>query len=86
MDYDPNEPQRKMLPTTALIGPFRFDGFLRMSTHTNLERFLDVSKEAFTSMYDLVITQPTIPSMGAIKVPIALIRNETVLFSPREET
>ena len=84
IDYDPNEPMRIMLPTTALIGPFRFDGLLRMSSHSNLERFLDVLKETFTSIYDVEITQPSTPRMGAIKVPFALIRNETVLFSPRE--
>ena len=82
VDYDPDEPMRKMLPTTALIGPFRFDGYLRMSTQTNLERFLDVTTETFTSMYDLQISQPSIPSIGVIKVPMGLIRNKAVIFSP----
>ena len=83
-DYDPSEPMRKMEPTTALVGPFRFDGALRMSTHTNLERFLEVSKEAFTSMYDISIKQPAYPALGVIRVPMALLRGEMVLFSPRD--
>ena len=83
LDYDPNEPMRKMEPVTALIGSFRFDGNIRMSNQTNLERFLDVAKETYSSIYDLEITQPSFPSMGIIRVPMALIRIEHVLFSPR---
>jgi hypothetical protein len=83
LDYDPNEPMRKMEPATALVGTFRFDGFLRMSTQTSIDRFLDVSKETFTALYDLEITQPLIPSMKPIRVPFALLRSDFVLFSPR---
>jgi hypothetical protein len=83
LDYDQQEPMRKMEPTTALVGPFRFEGALRMSNHTNLERYLDVAKETFTMMYDLKISQPSIPSMGVMHISMALIRNKMALFSPR---
>jgi hypothetical protein len=83
LDYDPNEPMRKMTPATALIGWFRFDGYLRMSTHTELERFLDVSKETFISIYDLAISQPSLPSMGVIRVPMALIRSVSAIYAAR---
>ena len=82
-DYDPNEPMRKMEPTTALVGHFRFDGFLRMSTQTDLERYLDVSKEVLTTMYDAEISQPAYPAMRVIRVPIALLRSDKVFFSRR---
>jgi hypothetical protein len=65
------------------VGSFRFDGCLRMSTQTSLDRFLDVSKEIFTTLYDLEITQPLIPAMKPIHVPYALVRSDFVLFSPR---
>lgn len=81
-DFDPNEPNRKMEPVTALIGWFRFDGFLRMSTQTNLERYLDVMKEPFTAMYDATITQPLMQTSGAMRVPYVLIRNANAQFSP----
>lgn len=84
LDYDPNEPMRSMTPASALVGAFRFDGFLRMSTQTTIERFLDVAKEDFTSIYDLEIRQPSFPQMGVIRAPMALIRSLDVLFSPRE--
>ncbi|MBN2549948.1 MAG: hypothetical protein JXB15_12370 [Anaerolineales bacterium] len=80
LDYDANEPMRKMHPTIALVGAFRFDGYLRMSTHTNLERFLDAAKEAFIGMYDISITQPGSPATGAMKIPYAVLRKESVMF------
>lgn len=81
-DFDPNEPNRKMEPVTALVGWFRFEGFLRMSTQTDMERYLDVLKEPFTAMYDTVITQPLTHTSGAMRVPYVLIRNMSALFSP----
>lgn len=82
-DYEPDEPFRKMEPATALVGDFRFDGLIRMSTQTNLERYLDVAKEVFTAMYEVEITQPAMPNRGIIRVPYVLIRRDVVLFSPR---
>jgi hypothetical protein len=45
VDYDPNEPNRMMVPVSAMVGSFRFDGMLRMSTQSNLFTFLEVIKE-----------------------------------------
>lgn len=83
LDYDANEPMRKMEPVTALVGLFRFDGFLRMSTQTELNRFLDVAKEAYVSIYDITITNPSIANMGPMHVPFALLRMAYVQFAPR---
>lgn len=83
LDYDPNEPMRKMEPVTALVGGFRFDGHLRMSSQTYLERFLEVAKETFVSMYNIQIMQPALPNLGVMRVPLCLLRLEIVAFSPR---
>lgn len=83
VDYDPDEPNRRMEPVTCLLGSFRFDGCLRMSTATNLARFLDVSKEQFTSLYEVEVTQPANPRIGVIRVPFVLLRRELVIFAPR---
>jgi hypothetical protein len=79
-DYDPNEPNRKMVPVTALVGSFRFDGLLRMSTQSNLYNFLEVIKEVYTSLYEVKISQPERPSMAALQVPYTLIRRDAALF------
>jgi len=83
LDYDAGEPHRKMEPATALIGEFRFDGLARMSDQTNLERYLDVTKETFTPLYEVEITHPGMPALGVIKVPYVLLRRDMVIFSPR---
>lgn len=85
IDYDPQEPMRKMAPTIALLGWFKFEFAVRMSTHTDLERFLDVVKEAFTGVYDVVITNLSVPNMGVIRTPFALIRGNTAIFSSKED-
>jgi hypothetical protein len=84
LDYDPKESMRKMEPATVLVGWFRFEGFLRMSTITNLERFLDSSKEVFTSVYDVTISQSAVQGMNPIRVPFVLGRGGRALFAPRE--
>jgi hypothetical protein len=85
IDYDAQEPMRKMSPTLALVGWFRFEFTMRMSTHTDLERFLDVTKEAFTGVYDVVITNLAVPNMSIIRVPFAMIRGNAVMFSSKED-
>jgi len=84
LDYDHNEPMRKMEPTTALVGSFRLDGCIRMSTQTTLDRYLDVTKETFTPVYEVDITQPTVPGMRPLHVPYVLVRRDMVIFSTRE--
>ena len=84
LDYDENEPNRKMEPITALVGSFRFDGTVRMSNQTHLERYLDVTSESYTMIYDVAISQPAIPAMGVIRVPMALAKRDVVAFARRE--
>jgi hypothetical protein len=83
LDYDADEPMRRMEPVTALIGPFRFDGSVRMSTQTDLDSYLDVIKENFTSIYDIRVSSPNIPALKAFQVPFVLLRRERVIFAPR---
>jgi hypothetical protein len=84
LDYDPKEPMRKMEATTALVGSFRLDGCIRMSTQTNLERYLDVTKETFTPIYEVDITQPTVSGLRPLHIPYVLVRRDMVIFSTRE--
>ena len=83
LDYDENEPNRKMEPITALVGSFRFDGTVRMSNQTHLGRYLDVTSENYTMIYDVAISQPAIPAMGVIRVPMALAKRDVVAFARR---
>jgi hypothetical protein len=82
-DYDLSEPNRKMEPTTLLIGSFRFNGNLRMATQSKLQRYLEVARESFFSLYDVEITNPGLPSGSALKVPIVLARLTTAILANR---
>jgi hypothetical protein len=83
VDYDDSEANRKMEPITVLVGPFRFDGHIRISTLTNLQKHLDISREEYTSLYDIEISNPNMPSFGVLRTPQALLRTDTVLFAAR---
>jgi hypothetical protein len=80
-DYDPTEPNRKMQPLSLLVGSFRVDGSLRISTHATIGKFLEVTREAFTSVYDARVTSPSLPGFGAISVPYLLVRQEVAVFT-----
>jgi hypothetical protein len=81
VDYDEQEQNRIMQPVTALAGPFHFVGNIRISVHTDIEHFLDTSKEAFVSMYDVEISQSAQPAAGVVRVPMAIVRRERVIFA-----
>jgi hypothetical protein len=83
LDYDPSEPNRRMEAVTILVGGFRFNGKLRMAGQTNLNKYLDLSHEAFMSLYDIDITNPAMPGMGLIHVPMALVRSRAVTVAAR---
>ncbi len=85
VDYDPKEPNRKMVPISAYVGWFRFNGFLRMSNVTDIDRYLDVAKEPYIPVYDLTITNLSVPNMAAIQTPYALVRGRDTSFATREE-
>lgn len=81
IDYDPLEPNRVMQPVIALVGPFRFNGRIRISSHTDLEHYLDTSKEIFSSLYDVEISQLSQPGQGVVKVSMAIVRRDKVVFA-----
>lgn len=83
LDYDPNEPHRKMEPTSVIVGFFRFDGLMRMSTYSTLGKYLNVTQETFTPFYEVEISNLTRPSLDVVRVPYALIRQEMALFAAR---
>ena len=83
VDYDLNEPNRKLEPVTAMIGPFQLNGSVRMSTHANLRKFLELMTEKYSSLYEVEISQPMRPNIKPLRVPYVLIRREFTLFSTR---
>jgi hypothetical protein len=80
VDYDVTEPNRSMIPVTMGIGTFFCNGFLRISTISTLAKFLDATKEVFTSVYDAEINCPIMPSLGTLKIPYLQVRKNNTIF------
>jgi hypothetical protein len=81
LDYDLTEPNRYMAPVTVLIGAMRLDGHMRLSTLSNVSRYLDVTREIYTALYNVEITNLLLPDFGRISVPYVLVRQNSVVFT-----
>ncbi len=80
VDYDETEKNRKMEPMTFLVGTFRMNASIRMSSNSDIATFLTIIKTTFLSIYELDISNPCLPSMGTMHVPMALIRPAMASF------
>jgi hypothetical protein len=80
IDFDPTEPNRKMMPVSMMVSNFRVDGHLRLATSGSVGRFLEVVRENFTSIYDAQISSPNNPAFGVISVPYVIVRQEATIF------
>lgn len=81
LDYDADEPNRKMEDVTLLVGTFYFKGKARISIQASIKRFLDVSKSDYLSIYSVKISHMSNPNMKPIQSPSAVIRRKMVLFA-----
>lgn len=84
LDYDENEANRKMEPVTVLVGSFRFNCQVRMSTQSDLANFLSISRNPWMSLYNVEISNPNLQAMGILRVPFALVRHSQVTFGVRD--
>lgn len=80
LDYDPTEPNRVMILVSLMIGSSNINGKMRMTQQSSLSKYLDVTHESFSSIYDAEITNILLPSLGTLKVPYLQARQEMCLF------
>jgi hypothetical protein len=83
LDYDPNEPNRRMDPVTIMAGTFRIDGLMRMANISTMQKYLEVTREAYTTIYEAQISNLVMPSLGIMKVPLVIVRQMDVTFANR---
>ncbi len=83
VDYDPTEPNRVMEPVTVWVDTFRLDGFMRLSMLSSVKKYLDVTRETYTSLYDVAVSNPLLPDMGVLKVPYIIVRQNSVWFAKK---
>ena len=81
LDFDLTEPNRRMVPISMLVGNFRIEGSMRLAGSTTLFKFLEVTKEAFSAIYDVQISNPMMPAFGVVNVPFMILRQEKTIFA-----
>jgi hypothetical protein len=84
MDYDESEKNRKMQPVMALVGTFVFNGAIRVSTQVDLGTSIMSGRTVWMSIYDVKISNPLLPQMGEVRVPMLLVRPGHVDFALNE--
>jgi hypothetical protein len=80
LDYDPSEGDRKMEAVDLLVGTFVMKGQIRISTHTEVDHTLESAVVSWMSVYDVSITNPYLPQMPALQVPMVLVNPSNVSF------
>jgi hypothetical protein len=84
LDYEPDEANRMMQPVDVLLGTFVMKGNIRISTQTEVGTSLEVARVAWMSVYDATITNPYLPQMPAMQVPMVLVNPMHVAFGLNE--
>jgi hypothetical protein len=79
VDYDPTEPNRRMESVSVIFGSFRADAKMRLSTVSTLAKYLELTREPFTPLYDVEISCPLMPELK-MKVYYLLVKQATTLF------
>lgn len=83
LDYDPTEPNRHLLPVSILFNAFKVDGSVWVSTRVDLAKFIELNREAFTSVYNIQISSPLFTSLPTIRIPMMICRQARVIFAGR---
>jgi len=83
IDYDPTEINRRMEPVNAVFGSFVVKGNLRISTNATLKKFIELTHESFTAVYDDEVTSLTLQNFGSVKIPYILVRQAATIFTAR---
>lgn len=81
LDYAEDEKNRVMIPLTAMAGTFLFKGKLRISTLSGLATSIEMAHTAWTSLYENEITNPYLPQMPPMHIPLVLISSKNVALA-----
>jgi hypothetical protein len=80
MDYDETEKNRKMQPVAVLVGSFILNGEIRISTQVDLGTSITSGRASWMSIYNVTVSNPNLPQMREIQVPMLLVRPGQVGF------
>jgi len=80
LDYDSNEADRRMEAVDLVVGTFVMKGHIRISTHTEVDTTLESAVVSWMSVYDVSITNPYMPQMPELRVPMLVVNPSYVAF------
>jgi hypothetical protein len=80
VDYDSDEANRKMEAVELLVGTFVMKGKIRISTQTEVDNSLESARVSWMSVYDVWITNPYLPQMPVLQVPMILVNPTHIAF------
>jgi len=80
VDYDSEEANRKMEVVELLVGTFVMKGNIRISTQTEVDNTLESARVTWMSVYDVWISNPYLPQMPALQVPMMLVNPTHIAF------
>ncbi len=80
LDYDPAEANRMMVDVDMIVGTFVMKGRIRISTQTETGISLEMAGASWMSLYDAVITNPYLPQMPPLNIPLVLVNPAHVAF------
>jgi hypothetical protein len=80
LDYDATEANRVMEPVSLMVGSFLIKGKVRISSQVNFGTCLSTSRVQWMSIYDADISNPMLPQMGHLSVPMLVLRPSQVMF------
>jgi len=80
VDYDSEEANRKMEVVELLVGTFVMKGKIRISTQTEVDNTLESARVTWMSVYDVWISNPYLPQMPALQVPMMLVNPTHIAF------
>ncbi|HNQ95036.1 MAG TPA: hypothetical protein PKK96_05570 [Anaerolineales bacterium] len=81
LDYDASEANRQMQDITVMAGTFLMKGQIRISTQTEMSQSLEVAHVSWMSLYDAEISNPFLPQMTPLHVPLVLVNPSHVAFA-----
>ena len=80
LDYDAAVENRTMQAVDLILGAFMLKGKMRISTRTDFAAMLEIAHRTWISIYDADITNPFLPIMPTIHVPMILVSPAQVSF------
>ena len=80
LDYDENEKNRSFAPISLMMGTFIVNGSIRISSMATISTGLEVAYNGWMSIYNAEISNPFLPQMQPMLVPMLLTSPSRVNF------